>query len=270
MVSTNSTAFGQRVVNNMPIDISSPIGWEISKASISNSTYWTLIGTNSDINTVEEVVWEVGGLYVRPSTGRPLTLVLGSTKDTSTGDGAQKILLTYLTSSYVQYTTEIETNGTAVVTSANNIFRVNNMYVTRAGSIHAADAAMSLKNASSTDTYAYIGSSGTVDKSAVFTVPASKTLYVSQNTYSAGSADVAKKCFVKFSLHSNLDTERTTDGGIFYPLSEIGVTDGVWTGAYSLPIRVAEKTDFHICAQGSAGNAGAVCSVQLRGWLEDN
>lgn len=270
MVSTNSTAFGQRVVNNMPIDISSPIGWEISKASISNSTYWTLIGSNHDVDADREVVWEAGGTYPLPSTGRQLTLVLGSTKDTSTGVGAQKVLLTYLTSAYVQYTTEIETNGTSVVTSAENIFRVNSMYINRAGAIHASDAVMSLKNATSTDTYAYIGSSGTVNKSAVYSVPAGKTLYIAQNTYSAGNVGILKKCFVIFSIHSNMDSERSTDGEIFYPLSEIGVTDSVWTGQYALPIRVCEKTDFHVCAQGSAGNTDAVCSCQLRGWLEDN
>lgn len=228
------------------------------------------MGTNIDVNTARETVWEIGGLYSYPSSGQPLTLVLGSTNDTSTGTGAQKVYITYLTSAYVQYSTEIETNGTAVVTSANNIFRVNDMYVNRAGTIHAADAAISLKNATSTDTYAYIASSDCWDKTAVYSVPAGKTLYIAQNTYSAGSADIAKKCFVMFSLHSNLDNERSTDGKIFYSLSNVGVTDGVWTGQYSLPIRLIEKTDFHICAQGSAGNANAVCTCQLRGWLEDN
>jgi len=234
-------------------------------------TPWSKIGYNAEISTTEEAIWAAGGAYVFPTAEMGMEVVSGSVEDDPdkggavAGTGAHKIIIYYLDGKYIEKSTEVTLNGTGVVaTSATDMFRINGVRVIEAGTGGCAAGAISVRHLADTPIYTQIAIGNTRARTAVYTVPAGKTLYVTSIFFSSTSS--AGKNTI-FTTRTNMNDRTGKLGSIFYPFHELGVEDGSITKTLEIPTRLPEKTDIVIVGKGTGA---AVCTCALRGWLETN
>lgn len=119
------------------------------------------------------------------------------------GSGAHKVVIEGLDDNWQYQTTEVTLDGTTPVSvSAVDFIRVFRMYVSDGGTYHSANAGnITLRNIGNSEHYLSIyhdGTSGEGDASvSLWTVPASRTAYVTAVTVMGGGAtdDCTTKCF---------------------------------------------------------------------------
>jgi hypothetical protein len=101
----------------------------------------------------------------------------------------------------------------------------------------------------------------------MYTVPLGKTLYV--NEWNVGVADTAKAVVsARVMTMANLEpTSKFINRTIFYPYTELLLTNQQVTIVYPIPTRLLATTDIRVRAIGLGEFNGPVTSV-LRGWLE--
>lgn len=113
---------------------------EVSKGNIAKHSRVNKMGHNEDVDTTTdpEDMWDLGGLWVPPTTARVHSIVSTSLLDTGDGTGARTITIQGLDGSY-NYTTETVTlNGTVPVNTANSYTIIDFMFVVTAGSLETA------------------------------------------------------------------------------------------------------------------------------------
>ena len=98
---------------------------EVSKGNIAGHSLITKLGENpdTDVGSLPEDVWSVGGAYTGFPTGSPETLSIVSTDAGDTGDITVSGLLTSAATLITQET--ITLTGTTPVTSVNSFYRVH-------------------------------------------------------------------------------------------------------------------------------------------------
>ena len=109
---------------------------EISRNSFSKyftthrNAYATSIGTN------ERIVWPLSSTQDRPyiSSQSVLDIVSSSASDTSAGTGARTLLVEGLDGSFNLVSETVTLNGTSIVQTVNQYFRINRLLVVTAGS----------------------------------------------------------------------------------------------------------------------------------------
>jgi hypothetical protein len=245
-----------------------PYGYDVAEGNIANHIAYDKMGLNEDIDADEEDLWFPGGTYIFPTSGMQMEIYCNSTNDVSTGTGAHSVNIAYLTSDFVQHSTSIVLTSTnPVPTGATDIYRINNVKLESAGSLAKSAGYIDIRSTAGTPIYSRIPASGTRARNAIYTVPHGYDYYVAQNTYSIGNSGNAK-VFGRFSMKTNWNIATSTIGDIFFPISEIGITDAVWTAEYAIPLKIRQHTDIRVTCKGDAVTANAVASVQYRGWLE--
>ena len=233
-------------------------------------TAWMKIGYNAEISTVEEAVWAAGGAYVFPTAEMGMEVVSTSVEDdiltggAVAGTGVHKMMIYYLDGKYVEKQEEVTLNGQGVVaTTATDIFRINGVRVTEAGTGGCAAGAISVRHLADTPLYTQIAIGHTRARTCVYTVPWNKTLYVTSLAFSSTSG--AGKNTV-FTTRANLNDLTGQHGTIFFPFHEVGIEDGAVSIILEIPTRLPAQTDLLVVGKGTGA---AVCACALRGWLED-
>jgi hypothetical protein len=245
-----------------------PYGYDVAEGNIANHQPFSKMGFNPDVDSSEEDIWAVGGLYAWPTANMRMEVVSSSADDAAEGTGARTVRIRYLTSAFVEKSEDITLNGvTPVPTVATDIYRMNWFRVLTAGTGNKSAGDIDIRHLTDTPIYSRIPVGLTRARNAMYTVPVGKTLYVTQLTYSTGNSQGGRFC--RFSFRSNYeDLSNTLTGNVFYPYSEIGVQDGAFTITYDTPMKFIAGADIKVSATGDATNADALCSVQYRGWLE--
>jgi hypothetical protein len=188
-----------------------------------------------------------------------------NTQDKAGGTGALKVKITYLDSTYAEKSEEVTLNGTtAVDTAATDILRINDFFVSSAGSGGKPVGNLSLLDkATGVITYGYITAGFTHARNSSYTVPLGKTLYITQFVcgygYSHNSTHYGR-IYARANYHDD-----TLVAGIFYPYTEVVVSNNSLLVPLSLPIKLPERVDIKISVL--ADYAG-VAMITLRGWLE--
>lgn len=91
-------------------------------------------GANPELGTSFETVWVVGGQYQWPEASNTLTISSTSADDVSTSFGASNIIIQGLDANRQPIQETLSLNGTNTVTTVNDYFRINRMYVDDLGS----------------------------------------------------------------------------------------------------------------------------------------
>jgi hypothetical protein len=189
-----------------------------------------------------------------------------SVVDKSAYTGAQAVRITYLDDDYAEHQEIVILNGTTAVDTVNtNFFRVNSFRVIATGTGGNTVGNLSLRADGGSPTYSYILVGYTRARNIQYTVPAGKTLYVTQFTMSFGSVNANTYC--RLYTRANIDNATGFHtGSLFYPYSEVIVGGGSTVSVELVtPTRLPEKTDIKV--SGIASNTG-VAFVALRGWIE--
>jgi hypothetical protein len=174
---SNATIGGLEVNGRLDC-LSTPYAQAVAEGSIPNHDAFSKIAYNGTAGTAEVDIWSKTGLYAFPAAATAMFVSsTDNTNDKAAGSGAQEVKIIYLDANYALGTATVIPNGTALV-SAGTFLRVNEVYVSAAGTLSKASGAISVTSAAGAATYGFITAGFTVARSSIYTVPAGKILNV--------------------------------------------------------------------------------------------
>jgi hypothetical protein len=195
--------------------------------------------------------------------------------DFSPFTGAQAVQVCYLTSAFAQKEEIVILNGsTPVLTVNNDCYRLNCFRMIASGvtgGLYRPKGALTVRPSGGGSTYGHITANFTRARSAIYTVPAGKALYVSQMASAYGVSGTSNKHYARIYLRANYMPGSSVSTGfntgkIFYPFAEFLMQNIDVPIIMDEPIRFPAGIDVKI--SGFSTLAGAA-SVAMRGWLED-
>ena len=205
-----------------------------------------LLGHNPDIDTGTdpEDVWGFGGLYPFQSTAQTLEVLSSSVNDTSVGTGARTVLISGLDANY-NTITEVKTlNGVTPVTTTNQFLRVNIFTTTSSGSTGYNEGNITLRVAGGGNVQNYIELGYGFGRTAVYTVPAGFTFFMTSAVFSVNTAPGATPNACTFGLH-----QRSSTGNSRIPLEFQVTSTTPYMHETKEGLVLSEKTDFTLRAQ---------------------
>lgn len=285
-----TVAMGMEVVGS---DNTDDIGVAIKTGTSTGGTTTTLIDTGANFTAATAVA--IGdcvildkaganpeyGFVTAVTSATTLTLAGGFSRggsgsirgyhvvDTSAKAGAQAVEINFLDGSYAEQREIVILNGTTVVPTVKlTLFRVNSFKIITTGSNKMPTGNLFLRHIDNTPVYSYITAGFNRARNAMYTVPAGKTLYVTDLNVGYGMTGKAELQYARITSRANIDpmTKFATDG-LFYPFTDVLSSVGHVNTVLSIPTRLPQKTDIKLSV--IASNTGVVATA-LRGWIEDN
>jgi len=184
--------------------VQEPYQLQVSKGQVAGALSVYKFGYNPDINGTEETVWSQGGNVVWPAAAFTAFISSSSTADTGAGTGAQTVTVEGLDENYVAQSVTVTMNGQTQVQigDASGWIRINRAFVatagsgsTTAGTVYIAATGVSSGVPTGT-VYASIAD-GNQTQMAVYTVPASHTLYLDDLIFTAAISQANNYATVK-------------------------------------------------------------------------
>ena len=265
-IDETGTAYGVKHVNNKPRVSSMPYLFDIAEGNVTNHVEFEQFGYNGDIDGPVEDLWPAGGSYVYPAAEMQMEIVSSSVNDTAAGTGIQSVTLYYLDDAFAEKTEDITLDGTNVVaTAATDIYRVLSLRAKTVGTGGSAAGTITLRHLSDTPIYATIETGFTRSRLGLWTVPASKILYIT-SMYGGCISTTANGATI--TLRAKYDHLAAATRTFFMPHAEVlvGSSSGGITRVFELPIKLPAGVDIKVSATSLANNASVSCS--LRGWIE--
>lgn len=169
---------------------------------------------------VLEDVWDLGGVYTYPTTGRIHNIVSASSDDTACGIGARTLEIEGLDINYNEIKETVTLDGTCSVATNNEYFRVHRMRVITVGSnlYNVGQITATAQTDGTTSAGILAGETGgNQTHMAIYTVPAGKVGYITQIYHSIGKKQSVKSTIdlvVRDSTLANaaFNTKFTMDG----------------------------------------------------------
>ena len=239
-----------------------PFELQVSRGQITGHSTSLVSGTCTTLGITQSTVWgATGGLYVYPATAQVMEISSSSASDTSAGTGARTIVLQGLDANYGQIQETVTLNGQTAVNTVNSYLRVLHMYVATAGSGLAAAGTVYAGTGTVTSgvpaviylTYNALNGS----TSAIWTVPAGYTAYVTSVTSFSGNATAGQ--WTKFGLYASATPGAPLDSNLQWITSNGG--EGVIELTY--PLAFAAQTDIEIRAISTVAAASVAASFQV-------
>lgn len=152
----------------------------LSRGLVTGIATLNKFGWNPDIDTATdpEDIWDAGGLHVPPTAARLHDIVSAVAADAAAGTGARTIRVEGLDASYAEQTEDITMNGVTPVPTVNTYTRIYRMYVLTAGSVGTNSGNITATAQTDATVTAQISGNKGQTLMAVYSVPASKTLYL--------------------------------------------------------------------------------------------
>ena len=237
----------------------------ISEGDISNHEVFRHVGYTPLLTTTESDFWSNAGVYAFPTVGQPIGVTSYDAADSSGGAGAHFVRLCYLDTAYVEKTETVEMAGLSTsYTVAKDVYRINNFLVTSAGVFKKASGGIVACSTNGTIRFNYITPGFSIARNSAYTVPAGKTLHVTDANMGYGYA-ANQTNYARIYLRATKDPLTQNATTLFYPFVEVVVANNTVTLSLKSPERFNERTDIKISGLASAAGT-AYCS--LRGWTE--
>lgn len=237
---------------------------DISSGSESGKTSWSKIGYGSANVTERDIApFLTTTSYTFPSTATTMLVRSSSASDASGDTGARTATLYYLTTAFAESSTTFTLTGTTAVTVGTDIYRVQNCRIATTGTNNAPLGNITIYSGSTT--YGYISAGKTRMRQAVWTVPANKTLFVTQIAFSCADQTAAK--YARFMTRANYDNLSGTvlARGLFMPFHEVVLNNTGYTSTLHPPTKLPATTDLKVSV---SADSAAVVTCSLRGWTE--
>lgn len=189
--------------------------------------------------------------------------------DQSTHAGALVLKVDYLTSSYLERSLLIPTNGTTAVLTLNDagaaledLYRINSFRVVATGTNYIPTGYWQIQTKTGGTVWSYIALGQNRARNNCYTVPAGKTLYINKWDIGFGKSDETKFMCIRAMLKMNMEPSTTFNtGNIWYPFEEKVISNQQIYNPVKIDIKIPAKIDIRIQAQGYTGvTAGIVCS----------
>ncbi len=242
--------------------VQEPYELQVSKGQVAGASSLYKFGYNPDINGTEETVWSQGGDVVWPAAAFTAFISSSSTADTSAGTGAQTVTVEGLDENYAVQSVTVSMNGQAQVQigDASGWIRINRAFVATAGSGGTAAgtvyiAATGVSSGVPTGTiYASI-TDGNQTQMAVYTVPASHTLYLDDLIFTAAISQANNYATVKLNT-------RDFGSNVFRTKFINVLQSNELIVDFEFPLAIPEKTDIECRAVTSNTNNQIGASFQ--------
>lgn len=242
--------------------VQEPYELQVSKGQVAGATTLYKFGYNPDINGTEETVWSQGGDVVWPAAAFTAFISSSSTADTSAGTGAQTVTIEGLDENYATQSVTVDMNGQTQVQvgDASGWIRINRAFVVTAGSGGTAAgtvyiAATGVSSGVPTGTiYASI-TDGNQTQMAVYTVPASHTLYLDDLIFTAAISQANNYATVKLNT-------RDFGSNVFRTKFINVLQSNELIIDFEFPLAIPEKTDIECRAVTSNTNNQIGASFQ--------
>lgn len=265
--STDGTEVFTKFINGKPRVASTPYGYDVAEGNITGHSAFSKIGfTPLVVADTESDLWSYGGKYVFPLSAIQMSVRSVGAFDISNGGGAVSATIYYLTSAYNEATVVATLSATNWVDLPVNILRVNGFRVTTAGVSACAVSALYLADtASKGNVYGYITPGYTRARNGCYTIPAGKSIYVTEVNmgygYKSNSTNYARM-YTRATLNDGVLTP-----GLFFPYSETMLSNTSEQLRYSVPTKLIEMTDIKTSIMATFAGTG---TVAYRGWIENN
>ena len=185
--------------------------------------------------------------------------------DVSATAGVHAVIVKYLTTAYAEKSEIVVCGGatTGVDLVNEDVFRVNSMRAISAGSGGGAAGAIQLwDDDGSAPIYTYITAGYTRARNSLYTVPASKTLYITQ--LSAGYSTTANQVkTARIILRAMQNDGFKTN--VFQALAEVNSTNTYNSVEFTMPLKIVAGVTLKFTAVPT--DSGSAVTV-ARGWLE--
>jgi hypothetical protein len=242
--------------------VQEPYELQVSKGQVAGASSLYKFGYNPDINGTEETIWSQGGDVVWPTAAFTAFISSSSTADTSAGTGAQTVTVEGLDENYATQSVTVDMNGQTQVQigDASGWIRINRAFVVTAGSGGTAAgtvyiAATGVSSGVPTGTiYASI-TDGNQTQMAVYTVPASHTLYLDDLIFTAAISLANNYATVKLNT-------RDFGSNVFRTKFINVLQSNELIVDFEFPLAIPEKTDIECRAVTSNTNNQVGASFQ--------
>ena len=195
-------ALRNAVANTVPYNL------RVAQGQVSGATALYQFGFNADVDITEETVWSEGGNFTYPGAAGEVYISSSDTNDiATTGTGVRTIKVQGLDANYLQIEEDIAMNGQTQVVTTKEYLRILKAYVLTAGSNGGSAGTVYVGTTGATagvppTVYASFGDSNQTQM-AVYTVPASKTLYIDEIAFTAAIASATNSATVKLKTWEN-------------------------------------------------------------------
>src|SRR6056300_863158 len=234
------------------VGTSEPFELQVSRGQISYHTPLFKYRYNPLIVNVNETIWDGGGIYNYPSSAAALD-VLSSVAGTDSGITRT---LSGLDTNYQEIQEDFTLDASGEYTTTAEFLRVYRAYITGSSS---PTGNITFKIGATL--HAQITASENQTLMAVYTVPAGKTLYVTQGVATHGTDTSGAFMTVRFMTRQL--------GGVFRTTTKVDIIGGEILFPFTFPLRIPEKTDVEVRAICSKNQNNAV-GATFEGILIDN
>lgn len=229
---------------------------EVGRGLIPGHSVVNIFGLNTNcIGNTPRTVWPLADTYAYPVISTKMKL---SSSVNTGGDLSAKVTVNGLDQQYNPISETLTLNGTTPVVTANSYFRINGLNLA-SGTV---TGAVSLKDLSNTTTYGYIFPTTGRSQTAVYTVPAGYSFYLTRaNAYTSLNGSTPE-----YAVYANMNT---ASNGVTNLIQNAAFTNTYETRRV-VPRRYDEKTDIQIFGRGSAPATTQYLSVVFEGYLIKN
>jgi hypothetical protein len=217
-----------------------PFELQVSRNQIPYHKRTFKFGFNSDINGTEETVWEVGGLYVYPSSAIALTAT--TTAGTASDDNGVLVTIEGLDTDYNEVSEEITLAGAGTATTTQTFLRVYRAFVS--GS-QEPTGTINITNGGTTYARITLGQNQTL--MGLWTVPAGYTAYINHINIASGTTNANQYIIGSF---LSREINKVFRVQLKQTIGRGGVADFV----IKYPLPFEEKTDVEVRAVSSGTN----------------
>jgi len=239
-------ALRNAVANTVPYNL------RVAQGQVSGATALYQFGFNADVDITEETVWSEGGNFTYPGAAGEVYISSSDTNDiATTGTGVRTIKVQGLDANYLQIEEDIAMNGQTQVVTTKEYLRILKAYVLTAGSNGGSAGTVYVGTTGATagvppTVYASFGDSNQTQM-AVYTVPASKTLYIDEIAFTAAIASATNSVTVKLKTREHATNAFRTR---FIQVLESNTTVAPFTYSLAIPA----KTDIECRAIATTNN----------------
>ena len=217
-----------------------PFELQVVRNQIENHKTVFKFGFNPDVNSSEETIWDVGGIYAYPSSAVAMTVTTDAV--TPANDNGVKVIVFGLDEDYNEVNEEVTLAGSGTATTTQTFIRVFRAYVS--GS-QAPTGNLNITNGGTTYARITLGENQTL--MAMWTVPAGYTGFLDHVNIATGTTNANQ--------YVTAQIVQRTQGGVFRVMMKQTLgSGGVADFILRYPIVVSEKTDLEVRAISSGSN----------------
>jgi len=217
-----------------------PFELQVVRNQIENHKTVFKFGFNPDVNSSEETIWDVGGIYAYPSSAVAVTVTTDA--GTPANDNGVKVIVFGLDEDYNEVNDEVTLAGAGTATTTQTFLRVFRAYVS--GS-QAPTGNLNITNGGTTYARITLGENQTL--MALWTVPAGYTGFLDHVNIATGTTNANQ--------YVTAQIVQRTQGGVFRVMMKQTLgSGGVADFILRYPIEVSEKTDLEVRAESSGSN----------------